>query len=196
MVSPPLVLASASPRRKELLEQIDLMFEVLPVFVDESFHGGSAGAFACATSARKAEAASRCRPDAVVIAADTVVVLQDENLGVERVLGKPGDPDEARQVLADLSGREHRVISGVTVRWKDKVKTEAQETRVWFRTLSSDEISKYVATGEPLDKAGSYGIQGKGILLVDRLEGCYTNVVGLPLGLLRKLFYHLNLNWP
>ena len=99
-------------------------------------------------------------------------------------------------MLADVSGREHRVISGVTVRWKDKVNTEAQETRVWFRTLSSDEISKYVATGEPLDKAGSYGIQGKGFLLVDRLEGCYTNVVGLPLGLLRKLFYHLNLNWP
>lgn len=196
MVSPPLVLASASPRRKELLEQIGLTFEVLPAVVDENFQGGSAEAFARVTSARKAEAISRRRPDAVVVAADTIVVLRDEDLGGERVLGKPGNPDEAQRMLTDLSGREHRVISGVTLRWKDKVQTDSQETRVWFRTLSSDEINRYVATGEPLDKAGSYGIQGRGILLVDRLEGCYTNVVGLPLGLLRELFYQLNLSWP
>ena len=195
MTLPPLVLASASPRRKELLERFGLTFEVLPSDVDEFFHGGSPEAFAREASARKAEAASRRRPGAAVVAADTIVVLRDEDSGTDRVLGKPEGPDEARRMLAELSDRKHLVISGVTVQWGDRARTASQETRVWFRALSPDEIDRYVATGEPLDKAGGYGIQGRGILLVDRLEGCYTNIVGLPLGLLRKLFHQLNLNW-
>ena len=106
MTLPPLVLASASPRRKELLERIGLTFEVLPSDVDEFFHGGSPEAFAREASARKAEVASRRRPGAAVVAADTIVVLRDEDSGTDRVLGKPEGPDEARRMLAELSDRK------------------------------------------------------------------------------------------
>ena len=188
MTSPPLVLASASPRRKHLLEQAGLLFEVLPSDVEESYNGEPPGEFARRSSARKAAGVFSLRPAAMIVAADTIVVLRDPASGKDRVLGKPAGPAEARSMLAGLSGREHRVITGVTVRWGEKERTGSRETRVRFRTLGADAIGRYVATGEPLDKAGAYGIQGRGIHLVESLEGCYTNVVGLPLGLLRELF--------
>ncbi len=189
MEKPPLVLASASPRRKQLLEQVGLQFEAIPSEIEETYIGEDPGELARKASALKAAAVSSLRPEAAVVAADTLVVVKD------RVLGKPQGPQEARTMLAELSGREHRVITGVTVRWGEKERTGSRETRVRFRTLGPDEIDRYVATGEPLDKAGAYGIQGRGILLVESLEGCYTNVVGLPLGLLRELFLNLGLNF-
>lgn len=188
MEKPPIVLASASPRRSALLEQAGLRFEVLPPSVEETYRGEPPEEFAREASARKAAAVARLRPEAAVVAADTVVVLDG------RVLGKPDGLEQARAMLAALSGREHRVITGVTVRWGERGRTGARETRVWFRRLRPEEIDRYVATGEPLDKAGAYGIQGRGVLLVERLEGCYTNVVGLPLGLLRELFFDLGLD--
>ncbi|MFQ5914127.1 MAG: Maf family protein [Nitrospinota bacterium] len=187
MQGPPLVLASASPRRRQLLEQVGLSFEVLPSHVEETYNGEPPEEFARRISARKAAGVSAKRHEAAVVAADTVVVLQG------RVLGKPGGPEEARAMLAELSGREHRVITAVTVRWGQRAVTGSRETRVRFRKLRPEEIDRYVATGEPLDKAGAYGIQDRGILLVDSLKGCYTNVVGLPLGLLRELFLDLGL---
>ena len=189
MEKPPLVLASASPRRKQLLEQVGLQFEAIPSEIEETHIGEAPRELARKASALKAAAVSSLRPEAAVVAADTLVVVKD------RVLGKPQGPQEARTMLAELSGREHRVITGVTVRWGEKERTGSRETRVRFRTLGPDEIDRYVATGEPLDKAGAYGIQGRGILLVESLEGCYTNVVGLPLGLLRELFLNLGLNF-
>ena len=194
MASPPLVLASASPRRKQLLEQAGLRVEVLPFDVDESYTGEPAEEFARRLSARKAAEVFCLRPEAAVIAADTVVVLRDRASGKDRVLGKPAGPQEARSILAALSGREHRVITGVTVRWGEKERTGSRETRVRFRTLGADAIDRYVATGEPMDKAGAYGVQDRGIHLVESLEGCYTNVVGLPLGLLRELLLGIGLD--
>jgi septum formation protein len=189
MESPTLILASASPRRRQLLEQAGLPFEILPSGVEETYNGEPPEDFARRTSAQKAGAVSARRPEAAVVGADTVVVLEG------RMLGKPAGPEEAKSMLAELSGREHRVITGVTVRWDGKEKSGFRETRVRFREIGPDEIDRYVATGEPLDKAGAYGIQGRGILLVESLEGCYTNVVGLPLGLLRELFLELGLEF-
>ena len=194
MTSPPLVLASASPRRKHLLEQAGLVFEVLPADVEERYNGEPPEEFAGRCSARKAAEVFPLRPAAAVVAADTIVVLCDRASGKDRVLGKPAGPAEARSMLAGLSGREHRVITGVTVRWGKEERTGSRETRVRFRTLDPEEIDRYVATGEPLDKAGAYGIQDRGVHLVESLEGCYTNVVGLPLGLLRELLLGVGLD--
>jgi septum formation protein len=163
--------------------------EVLPSEVDETYTGEAPEQFAREIAAQKAAAVSGLRPDAVVVAADTVVVLRD------RVLGKPKDSQEARAMLAELSGCEHRVITGVAVRWGERERTGFRQSRVRFRTLLSEEVDRYVATGEPLDKAGAYGIQGEGAHLVESLEGCYTNVVGLPMGLLKELFLDLGLEF-
>lgn len=119
----------------------------------------------------------------LVIAADTVVVMGAD------ILGKPGNAPDAQRMLAMLAGKDHRVVSGLVLRDAASGRTETQvvSTKVWFRELTRDEIDAYVATGEPLDKAGAYGIQEKGALLVDRIEGCYYNVVGLPLAVLGEL---------
>jgi septum formation protein len=181
-----LVLASASPRREELLRQIGLEFDVIPSNADEPVLAYLSPAdMAERLALDKALAvAARCS-DALVIGADTVVVLD------ARILGKPEDPAEAREILRTLSGREHQVTTGIAV--VDAGTGEARSgrvtTRVRFAPLSKELIDRYVATGEPMDKAGAYGIQGCGTLLVESISGCYTNVVGLPLRRLTELLH-------
>ena len=138
----------------------------------------------------KAQAAADKVSSGVIIAADTVVVLDDE------VLGKPRDESEAAAILARLSGRRHQVITGVCIidRESERLLTVSEITRVYLRTLSTEEIAAYVSTGEPLDKAGAYGIQGLGALLVERIEGCYYNVVGLPLFRLNLMLKEVGIN--
>ena len=120
-----------------------------------------------------------------MIAADTMVVLENE------ILGKPFDSNDAAAMLRKLSGRVHRVLTGVAVFYKTQNLVEIVETKVWFRSLSEIEINAYVATGEPFDKAGAYGIQGRGAVLVEKIDGCYNNVVGLPLTRLYQMMAQL-----
>jgi septum formation protein len=179
-----LILASNSPRRRELMRQIGLDFRVDPADVDESvFPGESPEGYAVRVALDKARAAAARAGTGIVIAADTIVVLDDE------ILGKPADPGDAERMLKLLSGNVHRVITGLAVMdaATGKVLTRTSITRVWFRSLAPHEIISYIATGEPLDKAGAYGIQERGALLVDKIDGCYFNVVGLPLSLLGEL---------
>ena len=174
---PALILASQSPRRQELLRRIGITdFTVLATDSDESYDPRwSPEELVSRLSARKAAAAARAAgPDALVIAADTMVFLYD------RRLGKPADEADAFGMLSALSGREHTVRTGVTVRRGEVVRTEVEATAVRFRGLTAEEIRRYIATGEPMDKAGAYGIQERGALLVEGIRGDYFNVMGLP----------------
>lgn len=180
----PLILASNSPRRRDLLLQIGLEFTVLPADVDERVLPGEApGAYAVRVALDKARVIARRAKAGIIIGADTIVVLGDA------ILGKPADAEDAGRMLSLLSGRMHRVLTGLAVvdAASGREMTRLSETRVWFRDLTSEELAAYVASGEPLDKAGAYGIQEKGALLVSRIEGCYFNVVGLPLSLLGEM---------
>lgn len=172
------ILASGSPRRKELLGNMGFSgFEVLkPEFDEDAVTAPDPGMLVEALSAGKAEAAAREAndPEALLLAADTVVVLD------ETVLGKPKDEAEAFAMLSALSGRSHRVYTGVTLRRGGEVLTEHEVSEVTFRPLTEEEIRNYIATKEPMDKAGSYGIQGFGALLVEGIRGDYFNVMGLP----------------
>ena len=172
-----LILASGSPRRRQLLEQIGLTFVVRSSDVDESVSPGLTPAQVVESlSARKGEAvAAEAAPGDLVLSADTVVALDGA------ILGKPRDRAEAEAMLTALSGRTHQVYTGVTLLQDGRRLTEHEVTAVTFRPLSPGEIAAYVSTGEPMDKAGAYGIQGLGALLVERLEGDYFNVMGLPL---------------
>ncbi|NLJ24512.1 MAG: septum formation inhibitor Maf [Firmicutes bacterium] len=174
-----LVLASQSPRRQELLQSLGVDFLVVPAAINEnSIQGKTPAELAEATAYAKARWVREEVRDGIIIAADTMVVLDEGE-----ILGKPRGKQEAMDMLSRLSGEGHRVITGVAVMDPEsgKEKVFHEITRVFFRRLSSAEIERYVDTGEPLDKAGAYGIQGKGALLVERIEGCYFNVVGLPL---------------
>ena len=172
-----LILASGSPRRRELLERIGLRFTVQAADVDERLLPGlSAGEQVMRLSCRKAEAVAAGQPqEAVILSADTVVVLDGA------ILGKPADAAEAKEMLSALSGRSHLVLTGVTVRRGENEQTHCEETEVRFRPLSETEIDAYIATGEPMDKAGAYGIQGYASVFVEKIVGDYFNVVGLPL---------------
>lgn len=173
-----LILASGSPRRKQLLEQIGLTdFHIITSDVDETIAPGTSPAQAVEElSLKKARAVlPQVEGDAVILAADTVVALGD------KILGKPADQAAAMEMLTALSGGEHQVYTGVTLLSHQKEVTFHQATTVQFRTLTQTEIAAYVATGESLDKAGAYGIQGKGALLVEGILGDYFNVMGLPL---------------
>lgn len=172
-----IILASGSPRRRQLLEQLGLSFTVQSSDVDESVEPGlSPAAMVEQLSLRKGQAvAESVGPDSLVLAADTVVALGDA------VLGKPQDRAKAVSMLTSLSGKTHQVYTGVTLLGGGRRVTEHETTAVTFRSLSREEIGAYVDTGEPMDKAGAYGIQGYGALLVERLEGDYFNVMGLPL---------------
>lgn len=177
-----LVLASASPRRSELLRRVGLEFLVRPVEVDESLISGegaqrSAGRLALA----KARAAEAPESGAAVLTADTLVALGDT------VLGKPRDAADARSMLGQLSGQEHQVVTGFTLRLDDEFYSAMAQSKVRFRTLTNAEINAYVAGGEPMGKAGAYAIQGMGAALVEEVSGSYTNVVGLPLAAVIKL---------
>lgn len=175
----PLVLASASPRRRDLLNRLGLTFTVSPSDADETWPEDLAtGPATEAIALRKARAVPA--PEALVLAADTVVVLDGE------ILGKPANRDHAAATLRRLSGRTHEVVTGLALAAGRREATAHETTRVTFAALSDAEIAAYVATGSPLDKAGSYGIQDDlGALLVERIDGDYSNVVGLPL---RRLY--------
>ncbi len=188
-----IILASNSPRRRELLAQIGIRdFQILSPDVDEAVESGLSPARMVETlSLRKAQAAAgRAGADDLIIAADTVVALDG------RVLGKPRDQGEAFAMLSALSGREHRVYTGVTVLGGGQAATEHEETAVAFRALSPEEIRDYIATGEPMDKAGAYGIQGVGALLVQGIRGDYCNVVGLPLFRLGRMLSGFGVKLP
>ena len=179
-----LILASSSPRRRELLEKLGCSFQVMPSQVGESINEALApDEYVKELSRLKALNVASRVSNGIIIAADTVVVLD----GV--ILGKPETSEKAQQMLRALSGKEHQVVTGVVV-VDAKTKMMEQEvvtTNVKFRKLSDNLINRYVDTGEPLDKAGAYAIQGKGALLVESIEGCYYNVVGLPLVTVSKL---------
>lgn len=182
----PLVLASASPRRAALLRQLGLPFDVVATSAEETARadGLSPGELAC-WNARMKAAAVECDPERCIIAADTIVVLD------EQILGKPAEAAHAATMLRQLSGQTHSVITGLFVGSHHNWLIDYVETRVTFSELSEDLIAAYVATGEPLDKAGAYGIQERGAVLIDRIEGDYFNVVGLPLARLAALLREL-----
>lgn len=169
-----IILASQSPRRKELLGLLQLPFTQQVAEINETLDRDLPIAQAVADlSRRKAEAIPHSKED-LIIAADTVVVLGDT------VLGKPKDEEDAFNMLCKLSGRAHKVLTGLTVLHGENPISCTEETEVFFRSLSPEEIRNYIATGEPMDKAGSYGIQGYGGLFVEKIYGDYYNVVGLP----------------
>ncbi len=169
-----LILASASPRRRELLANLNFPFEVVPADVDESFTSEDEPFdLVRRLSLAKAETVSERYPDALVLAADTVVVYRDE------VLGKPTSAEENLDYIARLSGRTHAVFTGHAFVLGDQRADRVVQTAVRFRKLSDGEIERYVATGEGMDKAGGYAIQGYGSALVREVRGCYFNVVGL-----------------
>ena len=172
-----IVLASQSPLWRQLLGQMGLEFTTQSPEIDESaFHGRDARDLVETLSREKARWVARQQtPDTLVIGADTVVVLDGA------ILGKPRDGAEAQAMLAALSGRDHQVFTGVTLCQGDRILTQAEETQVTFRPLTGQEIRQYVSTGEPMDKAGAYGIQGLGGLLVEGIRGDYHNVMGLPI---------------
>ncbi len=178
---PKLVLASSSPRRRVLLEKIGALAEVCSPQSEESWDA-SQDPSECAEflSRSKAESVAESREEGIVLGADTVVILDG------RPMGKPASADEAGIMLRQLSGRTHEVVTGITMvdAGSGRSASARAATRVTFRVLSEAEIEAYVATGEPMDKAGAYGIQGCGGLFVERLDGCFHNVVGLPLALL------------
>ena len=190
-----IILASQSPRRRELLERMGLPFRIITPDIDERMERElPPGELVAAISAEKAGAvAAQAGPGAVVIAADTVVALDGA------VLGKPADELEAFKMLSTLSGCRHQVYTGLTVLQGEEQYTVSEETTVTFRELSAEEIDRYIATGEPMDKAGAYGIQGYGALLVEGIQGDYYNVMGLPvcrLGLLLRRLGWTAFPWP
>ncbi|WP_109486076.1 Maf family protein [Occallatibacter savannae] len=173
-----LILASASPRRRELLKQAGFKFEVQPAHINEDLHADEDPiGYVVRLAREKAEAvyAQMRDPEAVVLGADTTVTLDGH------ILAKPQDAADAARMLRLLSGRTHRVITGVGITSRLGVEVAAEVTGVQFLTLGDEEIAAYVATDEPMDKAGAYGIQGYAAKWIPRIEGCYFNVVGLPL---------------
>lgn len=177
-----IVLASGSPRRRELLEKLGIPHVVDAPHIDERYEPAELPQVHAARLAReKALVVVERRPHDLVLAADTVVVVDDQ------VLGKPVSPADAERMLRTLSGRVHRVVTAVALAHADQVWERCDITRVWFRSISEDDIQAYVATGEPLDKAGAYAAQGLGCVLVDRIEGDFFGVMGLPLRLVVEL---------
>lgn len=181
MIQPvlPLILASGSPRRRELLDLMGLTYTVETPDVDESFSGRPSETV-MEISRRKAAAVAARHSDSVIIAADTLVFA-------DGALGKPHTPERAKEMLRSLAGNWHHVYTGITVinTRSGRVLRNVDKTRVHLVPMTEQEIDAYVATGEPLDKAGAYGIQGMGGMFVDRIDGSYSNVVGLPMSMLR-----------
>jgi len=178
-----IVLASGSPRRTQLLTLLGIRHTVDPAHdVDETPRPGEdPEALAKRLAEEKADGVAHRHPGVPVLAADTVVVLDGE------VLNKPVDAADAERMLARLAGREHAVVTAVALAHDGRMDVRADRTRVWFRALSPETIRAYVATGEPLDKAGAYGLQGYGAVLVDRIDGDCFGVIGLPLRLVADL---------
>ena len=182
MTAPRIVLASASPRRRELLTLIGIPHAVRPADIDERVRPGELpGPYAERLAREKASAVAALEPGALVIGSDTTVVLDGE------ILGKPSDIAEAESMLVRLSGRRHIVVTAVAVSRGDQLVSGVEEVEVTFRPLTPNEIRAYIATGEPMDKAGAYGIQGFGATIVERIDGDYFAVMGLALGRLVRL---------
>ncbi|HXU30423.1 MAG TPA: Maf family protein [Thermoanaerobaculia bacterium] len=192
---PPLVLASASPRRRVLLQGLGLTFTIRPADLDETpFPNEQPGPYVLRLA--KAKAAAVVQPGELALAADTVVVLDGE------LLGKPTDAQDAEKMLAKIAGREHQVYTGVALQHAaEPALREASSltlSKVRMAAMDAETIAWYVATGEPMDKAGSYAVQGLGALFVEAIDGNYTNVVGLPLPAVKALFEELGwgvLDW-
>lgn len=177
-----LILASSSPRRADLLRAAGIPFQMFPVDVDEAvLRSEPPGEHVRRLAREKADVAFARNADAVVLGADTIVTVGGE------IMGKPRDAGDAIRMLRLLSGREHEVLTGVALVSQRGVVVEVARTRVWVNPLTEHEIGDYVATGEPLDKAGGYGIQGLGSRFIDRIQGSYSNVVGLPVALVYRL---------
>jgi len=187
------ILASNSPRRRDLLENIGVSFEVMASNINETIDEASNPYEVASRLAfeKAKDIASRVKEEALVIAADTIVVA-------DMILGKPMNEEDAYKMLRLLSGRAHQVVTGLAVinSASNKTAIDYSVTNVYFKELSDDIIHKYIASGEPMDKAGAYGIQGKAALFVDKIEGDYFNVVGLPLTKLQELlgeFFNMSL---
>ena len=177
-----LVLASASPRRRELLTQAGFEFQIHPADIPEDpYPNEEPIAYVTRLARQKAEAIHRHHPDDIILGADTTVTLDNH------ILGKPTSVEDAARMLRLLSGRTHRVITGVSVVSAARTQTAAEVTAVQFLSLSDQEIETYIATGEPSDKAGAYAIQGYAARWIPRLDGCYFNVVGLPISLVSTM---------
>lgn len=183
-----IILASASPRRAEILSQLGIPFEVQNADIDEKTDIQAPHIYVKTLSQKKAEKVFSENPDAVVIAADTTVVFNNE------IMNKPKDKEDAFKMLKKLSGNEHQVYTGVTVVDFHKTIIESCCTSVFFKPITDIEIEKYIATGEPMDKAGAYGIQGFGSLFIEKINGCYFNVVGLPISILYEMLKKFNIN--
>ena len=182
-----LVLASASPRRKQILKRAGIPFSARTAAIDEQRRGGEAPETCVRRLAREKALAISSDPDEIVLAADTVVVAGG------RILGKPADVADARDMLRLLSGREHEVVTGICLKHASGTIVDLERTRVRFVSLTDEEIADYAASGEPMDKAGAYAIQGGASKFIDRIEGCYFNVVGLPIA---RVCQHLKLLAP
>jgi septum formation protein len=190
---PEVILASGSPRRKELISSLGWKFNVVVPEIDEIIGDELPREAAERLAREKGSSVAAAFTDSLVIAADTIVVIED------RVLGKPESPEEALTMLQLLNNRTHEVITGLCLCYKDRISVSSETTRVSFRNMELPELEAYIATGEGEDKAGAYAIQGKGALLVERIEGCYFNVVGLPLHrmsiMLQNMGIDLALQW-
>lgn len=190
MSAPRVILASQSPRRRELLTLIGIAHEVRPADVDESVLDGERPAPHAERLARaKAAKLAAEAPDALIIAADTIVVIDDD------FMSKPESVPEAKEMLRRLSGRVHKVMTAVAVAFDGRVESGVEEVEVEFRLLTDDEIDRYIATGEPLDKAGAYGIQGYGATIVRRIHGDYFAVMGLSLVTLVELLERVGVRY-
>ena len=188
MTAPRVILASASPRRRELLHLVGITHEVRPADLDESYRAGETPRQHAERLARE-KAAVFAGPDVVTIGSDTIVVVDGD------VLGKPRNPAHAAEMLRRLSGRPHVVMTGVAASWRGRVGSGLEEVGVTFRPLSDDDIARYIDTGEPMDKAGAYGIQGYGATIVERVDGDYFAVMGLALNRLVCLLRDLGLRY-
>ena len=188
MTVPRVILASASPRRRQLLALIGIPHEVRPADIDETHRVGEAPAAYAERLAREKSCAIDA-PDAVTIGSDTIVVVDGD------ILGKPRDRGHAVEMLRRLSGRSHVVMTGVAVRWNGRIASGVEQVGVTFRVLAPQEIERYVDTGEPMDKAGAYGIQGYGATIVDRVDGDYFAVMGLALNRLTRLAADVGLRY-
>lgn len=187
-----IVLASGSPRRQELLQRIGITgFDVRVPETEENYPAGlTPREIVEYISREKADAArALCTDEEIVITADTMVFLDDQRLG------KPVDEDDALRMLTALQGRHHTVCTGVTVQQGDRSITESESTEVYFRPATEAELRGYIATGEPMDKAGAYGVQGKGALLVERLNGDFFNVMGLPVLRLSRMLQQFGVSF-
>jgi len=184
------IIASASPRRRELLSLVGIPHVVEPADIDESYRDGEEAPQHAERLAREKAATVAARhPDAVVIAADTIVLIDG------LVLGKPSDDADAERMLAMLGGQTHVVLTAVAVAYRGELRSGVESVRVTFRPLTRKRIRAYIATGEPMDKAGSYGIQGYGATLVERIDGDYFAVMGLALARMVDLLAELGLRY-